>query len=161
MKPFQSIDYSALRTNQAVIISLLVLGFILNTQWLVTLVALIMLAGSILRRPGFGWVYTRVLRPLKMTRPDILQDNREPHVFAQSFGGVVLVIASLLFLTGWSNVGWGLSWLVVGLAALNLFAGFCVGCAVYYWLMRLNVPGFTQSPPPGNFPGLRPRKEEQ
>ena len=39
-----------------------------------------------------------------------------------------------------------LAWLVIGLAALNLFVGFCAGCFVYYRLNRLGVPGFTQSP---------------
>jgi hypothetical protein len=39
-------------------------------------------------------------------------------------------------------LGWALSWIVVALAALNLFAGICVGCLMYYWLNRLGVPGF-------------------
>jgi hypothetical protein len=30
----------------------------------------------------------------------------------------------------------------VALAALNLFAGICVGCLMYYWFNRLGVPGF-------------------
>jgi hypothetical protein len=54
-------------------------------------------------------------------------------------------------------LGWSLVWLVIALAALNLFAGFCVGCAVYYWLARLNVPGFAQHPPAGTLPGMRPK----
>ena len=160
MKPLQPIDHSALRTNQAVIITLLILAFILNTPWLAGLTALVMLAGSALGRPGFGWFYSTVLRPLKIVRPDVLQDNREPHVFAQGFGGVVLVGAMVLLFTGGVSVGWGLTWLVVALAGLNLFVGFCVGCAVYYWLNRWNVPGFTKAPPPGTFPGLRPPKEQ-
>ena len=49
--------------------------------------------------------------------------------------------------------GWVLSWLVIVLAALNLFVGFCAGCAVYYWLHRLQVPGFSKTPPAGIFPG--------
>ena len=65
------------------------------------------------------------------------------------------------YLGGLSLLGWALAWLVIGLAALNLFAGFCAGCAVYYWLNRLQVPGFNQSAPEGVFPGLRPRKERQ
>jgi hypothetical protein len=46
---------------------------------------------------------------------------------------------------------------VVALAALNAFGGFCVGCAVYYWLARLNVPGFAKTPPAGIFPGTKPK----
>jgi hypothetical protein len=39
-------------------------------------------------------------------------------------------------------LGWVLTWFVVALAALNLFAGICVGCLMYYWFNRLGVPGF-------------------
>ena len=34
------------------------------------------------------------------------------------------------------------STIVVALAGLNLFAGICVGCMMYYWFNRLGVPGF-------------------
>ena len=47
--------------------------------------------------------------------------------------------------------------LVAALAALNAFGGFCVGCAVYYWLARFNLPGFGKQPPNGTFPGMKPR----
>ena len=30
-----------------------------------------------------------------------------------------------------------------------LFIGFCAGCAVYYWLNRLQAPGFSKAPPAG------------
>jgi hypothetical protein len=39
-----------------------------------------------------------------------------------------------------------MAWVVVVLAALNLFLGFCAGCFVYYQLNRLGVPGFQYSP---------------
>jgi hypothetical protein len=39
-----------------------------------------------------------------------------------------------------------LSWIVVALAALNLFAGICVGCIIYYQLHRFGIPGFTHAP---------------
>jgi hypothetical protein len=38
-----------------------------------------------------------------------------------------------------------------------LFVGFCAGCALYYWLGRLSVPGFIKSPPQETFPGMRPK----
>ena len=61
-------------------------------------------------------------------------------------------------LLGASGLGWGLVWLVAALAALNAFGGFCVGCAVYYWLNRLQIPGFRKAPPAGTFPGMRPQQ---
>ncbi len=160
MKPLQPVDHSALRTNQAVIILGLVLAFVLNFPALAGLIGALMLLGALLKQPAFGWLYRRALKPLGVLRPDVIADNREPHLFAQGFGGVVLSAGFLALLTGAAALGWGLTWLVIALAALNLFVGFCVGCAVYYWLNRLNVPGFSQSPPPGSQPGWRPRREE-
>ena len=153
----QKVDHSALRTNQAIIIALLVIAFLINAPELAALVAVVMLLGTVFKRPGFGLIYNRLLKPLNLVRPDVLLDNPEPHRFAQGFGGVVLVLSLAGFLLGSSAVGWALSWLVVGLAALNLFVGFCAGCAVYYWLHRLNLPGFVKAPPANTFPGMRPK----
>ena len=152
-----NVDHSALRSNQAFIIALLVAAFVLNAPWLVAVVALVMLAGTAFKRPGFSPIYTGVLRRFGWVKPDVLKDNPEPHRFAQGFGGVVLVGSFLAFGLGSSVAGWALAWLVIALAALNLFAGFCVGCAVYYWLHSLKVPGFVKDPPADTFPGMRPK----
>jgi hypothetical protein len=161
MKNLVPVDHSALKTNQAVIITLLIIAFVLNLPWLVALVCAIMLAGSlILKRPGFYLVYEKILKPTGWIKADVLQDNREPHVFAQGVGGVFLLVSSLALFLGASLAGWILNWIVVALAALNLFAGFCVGCAMYYWLHQLNIPGFSRSAPQGSFPGMRPEKSQ-
>jgi hypothetical protein len=158
MNGLKPVDHSALRTNQAVIIALLVMAFILNSAPLAGVVAFFMLLGSLaLRRPGFFWVYTRILRPLGVIRPDAIEDHAEPHVFAQGFGGVVVLAGFVSLLAGAGALGWGFAWVVIALAALNLFGGFCVGCFVYYWLNRLKVPGFAKSAPQGTLPGMRPR----
>jgi len=153
----QKIDHSALRVNQAVIILLSILAFIFNQVWLALLVGLVMGIGTLLKFPGFGWIYRRLLKPSGWVKPDVLWDNPEPHRFAQGLGSAFLFGASLALWLQASILGWGLVWLVVALAALNLFAGFCAGCLVYYWLTRLNVPGFRKSPPQGTFPGMRPK----
>ncbi len=152
----RKVDHSALRTNQAAIILLLLAAFVLDLWWLVAFVALIMLLGTLAGRPGFLLVYL-ALRPLGIIKPYILNDNPEPHRFAQGFGGIVAAGSAAALLLGAVVGGWALAWLVIVLAALNLFAGFCAGCAVYYWLNRLRAPGFTKAPPAGTFPGMRPR----
>ncbi len=153
--PLRPVDHAALRTNQAVIIALLLAAFVVNAPWLVGAVGLVMLVGTGVARPGFVWIY-RGLRAARVVRPEILKDNPEPHRFAQGFGGVVLALSVIAFWAGHATLGWTLSWLVLGLAALNLFAGFCVGCAVYYWMHRIGLRGFSASPPPNTFPGHRP-----
>jgi len=153
----QKVDHSALKTNQIVIIILNILAFILNLPVLAAFVALMMAIGSALKSPGFGFVYKSILKPRGWMKPDVLDDNPEPHRFAQSFGSVVIAGGFVALLLGAGAVGWGLIWVVVALAALNAFGGFCVGCAIYYWLVRLNVPGFAKQPPVGTFPGMKPK----
>lgn len=153
----QKVDHSALKVNQSFIIGLNILAFILNLPWLALIVTLAMALGTAFRVPGFGFVYTYALKPRGWVKPDVLTDNPEPHRFAQGFGAVVMAAGVSALFVGAAPLGWGLVWLVIALAALNLFAGFCAGCAVYYWLNRLNVPGFVKSAPTGTFPGMRPK----
>lgn len=157
LKYLHPVDHSAIRTNQGFIIGLSVLAFILNQPWLAGLVAGVMLLGTLLKQPGFGFIYRLALMPLGIVRPDVVQDNPEPHRFAQGFGGTVLLAGAGALFAGLSVLGWALVWLVAALAALNLFGGFCVGCAMYYWLSRLHVPGFKKAPPPNTVPGMRSR----
>jgi hypothetical protein len=153
------VDHSALRVNQAAIISLSIAAFVFNVPVLGALVGLVMLIGAVLKQPGFKLLYTGFLKPRGWVKPDVIADNPEPHVFAQGFGGAVLAIAAAAFWLNSAIVGWGLTWLVIALAALNLFAGFCAGCFMYYWLGRLHMPGFTKSPPTNTFPGMRPSQK--
>lgn len=139
----RKVDHSALRTNQAFIIGLLMIAFVLDAPWLVAFVSAVMLIGTMFPKIAlFKAVYWYVLKPAHIARPDVRQDNPEPHLFAQGVGGVVLLAATLTFWAGAPAVGWVLSWIVVALAALNLFASVCVGCLMYYWFNRLGVPGF-------------------
>ncbi len=143
----RKVDQSALKVNQAFIIGLLLLAYLLDSVWLVALVGLVMLVGTAV--PGlslFKRVYQHLLKPAGLVKPHIFTDNPEPHRFAQGFGGVVVVLAVIALLAGQPFIGWALVGVVVVLAALNLFLGFCAGCFVYYQLNRLGVPGFVRSP---------------
>jgi hypothetical protein len=153
----QKVDHSALKTNQLVIISLNILGFVFNLPILAAIVALVMGLGSMLKIPGFGFIYKSVLKPRGWMKPDVLDDNPEPHRFSQIVGFVFMIGGSLALFVGSSVLGWTLVWIVVALASLNAFGGFCVGCAMYYWLARLNVPGFGKQSPAGTFPGMKPK----
>lgn len=153
----EPVDHAALRTNQAVIIGLLLSGFLADAPEIPALTGLAMLIASGLGKPAFVSVY-RALARVRLLKPDILRDNQAPHRFAQGLGGSFLLIGTLMHWVGLSLMGWGLTWLVIALAALNLFGGFCVGCAFYYWFHRLGLPGFSKSPPPGTPPGRAPRR---
>lgn len=153
----KKVDHSALKTNQLIIISLNILAFVLNLPILAAVVALTMGLGSLVGKPGFGVVYTGVLKPRGWMKPDVLDDNPEPHRFAQFVGFLFMTAGSIALFLGSALLGWTLVWIVVALAALNAFGGFCVGCAMYYWLVQLKVPGFVKRPPANTFPGMKPK----
>jgi uncharacterized protein DUF4395 len=157
----QKVDHAALKANQLMIISLNILAFIFNLPVLVAIVALVMGIGSALKIPGFLFVYKNFLKPRGWMKPDVLDDNPEPHRFSQFLGFLFLTAGSIALFTDAPVLGWSLSWLVVALAGLNAFGGFCVGCAVYYWLSRFNLPGFSKQPPAGTFPGAKPKAGAQ
>jgi hypothetical protein len=139
----QNLDKSALRFNQISIITLVLIGYILDQPVLPAIVAVVLLAGSISPRFAlFKLTYRHVIKPLGIMRPDPVDDIPAPHEFAQLLGGIVLGIGVYFLITGFSVLGWGLAWVVVLLAAANVFLGFCAGCFVYYQLGKLGVPGF-------------------
>lgn len=134
------VDHTALKFNQGSIIVLLLLAFIFNWQWLVAFVAVVMLVGSILPRAGlFKWIAQRWVEPAGILRADIRPDVPQPHLFAQAIGGLFLTGATIAFLLGATSVGWVLAAIVVVLAAVNLFLGFCAGCFLYFQLGKLGV----------------------
>ena len=77
-----NVDHAALKINQAVIIILNITAFILDLPWLAGIVALAMLTGTLLKSPGFKFVY-QILKAGNIVKPDVLLDNPEPHFFAQ------------------------------------------------------------------------------
>ena len=134
------VDQTALRFNQASIILLLVLAFLLDAIWLVAFVAAVMLVGTIWPQAGlFKQVYGRVFKPRGWLKPNVIADDPQQHLFAQGLGGVFLVLSTAALLLGLPLVGWALAGAVIVLAAINLFLGFCLGCLSYYQLGRRGV----------------------
>lgn len=133
------VDYTLLRVNQASIIGLLVLAWLFNSVWIVAFVGAVMLVGSIAPRYSlFKWVGQRFLEP-KLLKPDVRADIPQPHLFAQLIGAGFLVAATVALLAGAATLGWLLVAIVVVLAAINLFLGFCAGCFMYYQLGKIGV----------------------
>ncbi len=140
-----SVDHTAIKVAQVGTILLLVMGFVANHWGPVAAVAVINVVGLLSPALSF-WrqLYVRVLRPLGLAKPHVVPDYPEPHRFAQGVGGALALTATVVLLIGQPVVGWGLAWLHILLAALNLFVGFCLGCFVYYQMSRLGVPGFSR-----------------
>jgi hypothetical protein len=131
-------DRTALRVNQALIITLLAIGFVANLPWLVVFVCAVMAVGRVFPKAAlFQRLYRDVLRPSGLLRPDLHVEDAAPHRFAQGMGAAVLLVASAALFAGAAVLGWGLAFVVIALAAINLIFGFCAGCFVYFQLQRL------------------------
>ena len=91
MSTTQLLDYSALKFNQISIITITLLGFILNQPILPAFVAAVLIAGSINKKLAlFKLTYVYIVKPLGLLKPDIAEESPAPHEFAQLLGGIVL-----------------------------------------------------------------------
>ncbi len=142
----ERIDKSALKFNQGAIVILVSVAFLFNLNWLVALVSIVMIVGTVFPKAGlFKLTYIYTAKPLGIIKPQIVNESNTPHLFAQGLGGVVLAAAFLLLnFTVQNFIGWFLSIVVVILAFINLTVNFCVGCYIYYQLNKIGL--FQNSP---------------
>jgi hypothetical protein len=131
------IDPRGPRTNQAVLATALVLGLVLQQQWVAPLFAAVLFLGAAFGA-RYGPVlrfYSSVIKP-RLGPPSELEDPRPPR-FAASVGVIFLAGATLAFVLGADTVGWVLVTIVAVLAGISAVTGLCVGCEMYVWLVRL------------------------
>jgi hypothetical protein len=135
------VDTTALRFNQACIVVLVALAFVFQQPWLALAVGVVLAVGTAVPSLAlFQQTYRKVLRPAGLLKARVHPDDPAPHRFAQGVGATFLLASGICLLIAHLPIlGWGLALIVVVLAAVNLFAGFCAGCFVYYQLGRIGV----------------------
>jgi hypothetical protein len=143
----RKVDQTGLKTGQALTIILLILAFVLNSWGLVALVALAQFLGALDAPFGpYRLAYQHIVKPSGLAKPNIINDNPEPHRFAMLVGALFNSVAAVALLNNAPVLGWALVGIVIVLANLNFWVNFCAGCWMYYQLNRLGVPGFTKAP---------------
>jgi hypothetical protein len=65
-------------------------------------------------------IETNAMNETNPLRPAPRRESPKPHAFAQLLGGVMLVLASLVFAASATLLGWALAWIVIILAFANL-----------------------------------------
>ena len=135
------VDTHLAKFSQACVVILTGLAFLFNQPIIVLIAAIIMALATLSPAASpFKILYQRVVLPLGLLRPRVVEDDPAPHRFAQGIGAAFLIASSLiLFLTQATILGWTLDLIVFVLAGINFTLGFCAGCFVYYWLGRLGV----------------------
>ena len=137
----KKVDTTALKFNQASIITFTLLGFLLNQPLLVLFVGLVLALGTVWPQVAlFKLVYLKVLKPNNLLKANVIDDDPTPHQFAQGVGALFLLTGSIALLSLTNLVlGWILAWIVIILAAVNLIFNFCAGCFVYFQLDKLGL----------------------
>lgn len=147
MAATRTVDQTANKTGQGLTIVLLILGFVFESWALVAFVALAQLLGALdVPFAPYRLIYQNIVKPSGVVKPNPQPDNPEPHRFAMLVGGSMNTLATIALLTGAPTLAWVLVGIVVVLANLNFWIGFCMGCWMYYQFNRLGVPGFTVAP---------------
>jgi Domain of unknown function (DUF4395) len=94
-------------------------------------------------------LYKGIVVPLGLLKPRIVEDDPDPHRFAQGIGTVFLAASAIIlfFAPSLAVLGLILDLIVFVLAGINLTIGFCAGCFVYYhlghlgWLPKVRYEG--------------------
>jgi hypothetical protein len=89
------------------------------------------------RLSPLGLLVTRGLRPRLPMAPRPVPGP--PKRFAQGIGALLSTLALVLALTGAATTSRVVVALIVGAATLESVAGFCVGCAIFAFLMRRGI----------------------
>ena len=145
-------DRSVLKVNQAILMVVIVLGYLVGfayhaAAYVIPALAVMMLAAvasPALNLPRI--LYVRILRPSGVVRPRVVQEDPAPHRFAQLLGGIFLTVATIFVATGLLLVAWVLAWIVVALAFLNFAFNICIGCILYAQLVRMGVLPLSRAP---------------
>lgn len=108
---------------------------------LVAVTAIIMALSALVPEISpYRLLYQGIVVPLGLLKPRVVEDDPNPHRFAQGVGAAFLVASAIvLFFTQFTALGWVFDLIVTVLSAINLTIGFCAGCFVYYHLGRLGL----------------------
>ena len=112
-KTIEKIDRTSLKFNQGCIVIFTGLAFLLNVYWLVALVGAVLLIDTIIPGTGlFKLFYKNIVKPIKLLKPNISEESKAPHQFAQGMGGTFLLISFVLLqYFDLTFIGWGLSFI--------------------------------------------------
>lgn len=155
------VDHAEIKMGQLITIMLSAVALGLQeTLPLILLGVVFLLSGTIRVMSPFTWLYRGVVRPLRLMQSDYRLDNIEPHKFGQLVGALTVVLAVGLIEAGYVPVGWGMVVVLIGLTVVS-YAGWCIGCFLYFQLNRLGLKGFFRHAPTdrGVLPGGRPRRD--
>lgn len=155
------VDHAEIKMGQLLTIGISVVALIRQDTWpLMFLGIVFLLSGTIREISPFSLLYQAVLKPLGLMKSDYRLDNIQPHKFGQLIGALTVALALGLITYGYPLSGWTVVSVLIVLTVVS-YAGWCIGCFLYYQLYRLGLGGFFRHAPKDIpvFPGRRPGQE--
>ena len=154
------VDHAEIKMGQVLTIIISGIALVLqNIIPLITLAGIFLLSGTVRSISPFSLLYRWIINPLGIIKSDYRLDNIQPHKFGQLVGAITVVLALVLMQFGYTTAGWIIVGVLIALTATS-YAGWCVGCYMYYQINRLGLGGFFKHSPTDKavIIGTRPRK---
>jgi hypothetical protein len=127
------IDPRGHRFGAGLSVVVLAAGFVLNLAIVLPFLAVALGASAI-----FGTRYSILGRPwapirsaLRLSPPKELEHEYPPR-FAQALGTIGFILATILFVVGFTQAAWVIAAAVGGLQLLLAATGYCLGCKLYF-----------------------------
>ena len=156
------VDHAEIKMGQILTVAISSTALALhNPIPLVILGVIFLLSGTARKMSPFSILYRWVINPAGIMKSDFRLDNIQPHKFGQLVGALTVFIALGLMEFGYPLAGWSVVVLLIVLTVIS-YAGWCIGCFMYYQLNRLGIGGFFKhsSKHKSLIAGVRPEKEK-
>lgn len=154
------VDHAEIKMGQVLTVAISATALILqDITPLIILGVIFLLSGTVRFLSPFSMLYRWVISPSGIIKSDYRLDNIQPHKFGQLVGAATVVMALAFLHFGYFMVGWGIVVVLIVLTIIS-YAGWCVGCFIYYQLNRLGLGGFFKHAPTdkSKMLGTRPGK---
>ena len=151
------VDADEIRTGQFLTVAIVTSAFVLDYWPLIAFQFAVFTTGFLTRYKLdlYVLIYRYLVLPARILKQDMRIDNIEAYHFANIMGMFVSGAASYFLYSGQIQIGWTIVLVMMVLGSLG-FAGWCIGCYVYYQLQKMGIKGFFKHPPLANtFPGFR------
>jgi len=155
------VDHAEIKMGQILTVAISVTALVLQAQMpLIILAVIFLLSGTARPLSPFSMLYRWVISPLGIMKSDYRLDNIQPHKFGQLVGVLTVVLALAFMQLGYPVAGWGIVAVLILLTVIS-YAGWCIGCFIYYQLNRFGMGGFFKHAPTDKsiIIGMRPGKE--
>lgn len=154
------VDHAEIKMGQILTVAFSCTALVLqDPRPLVVLGVVFLLSGTVRMLSPFSMLYRWVINPSGIMKSDYRLDNIQPHKFGQLVGALTVAMSLVFMQLGYPMVGWGIVVILIILTVIS-YAGWCIGCFIYYQLNRIGLGGFFKHSPTdqSKMLGMRPGK---